>query len=207
MKNLLQLLLVTFMVSGCTKEGFSQVPERELREEVIVETDIFKVWYNEVYEQPMRLVYTSTNRPKNVDRGSMDFHTEPSVHTSDKHDYYANPWDKGHLAPAATYSDSQSNLYTTFSYLNCALQQQDLNRGQWRLLEEQERVWDDEQNLTITVDLIFEEGHQVLPTGGHIPTTMIKHIYFEEDGTCRKFVFPNEKPTQGWQDYEVTCSN
>ena len=62
------------------------------------------------------------------------------------------------------------------------LQQQDLNRGQWRLLEEQERIWDDEQNLTITVDLIFEEGHQVLPTGGHIPTTMVKHIYFEEDG-------------------------
>ena len=87
------------------------------------------------------------------------------------------------------------------------LQQQDLNRGQWRLLEEQERIWDDEQNLTITVDLIFEEGHQVLPTGGHIPTTMVKHIYFEEDGTCRKFVFPNEKPTQGWEDYEVECTN
>ena len=98
MKNLFKILLVGLIVGGCTKEGFSQVPERELREEVIVETKaIFKVWYNEVYEQPMRLVYTSTNRPKNVDRGSMDFHTEPSVHTSDKHDYYVNPWDKGHL--------------------------------------------------------------------------------------------------------------
>ena len=34
-----------------------------------------------------------------------------------------------------------------------------------------------------------------------------KHIDFEEDVTCRKFVFPNEKPTQGWEYYEVTCSN
>jgi endonuclease G len=135
----------------------------------------------------------------------MDFHKENGVHTSDKHDYYSNPWDKGHLAPAATYSDSYNNLYTTFSYLNCTLQQQDLNRGAWRLLEQEERVWDDEQNLTITIENIFEEGHEVLPTGGHIPTTMVKTIYFDDDGTCRKFVFPNEKPTKPWNEYEVEC--
>ena len=203
----IKLFLLSITMMGCTPEGFSQVPERELREEVIIENAIFKVWYNEVYEQPMKLIYTSTNRPKNVDRGNMDFHKEPMVHTSDKHDYYANPWDKGHLAPAATYSDTQANLYSTFSYLNCTLQQQDLNRGAWRLLEQEERIWDDVQNLTITIENIFEEGHEVLPTGGHIPTTMIKTIYFEQDGTCRKFVFPNEKPTKPWIEYEVECSN
>ena len=47
----------------------------------------------------------------------------------------------------------------------------------------------------------------ILPTGGHVPSHMIKHIYFEEDETCRKFVFPNEKPTQGWEEYEVPCEN
>jgi DNA/RNA endonuclease G (NUC1) len=82
-----------------------------------------------------------------------------------------------------------------------------LNRGAWRLLEQEERIWDDVQNLTITIENIFEEGHEVLPTGGHIPTTMIKTIYFEQDGTCRKFVFPNEKPTKPWIEYEVECSN
>jgi hypothetical protein len=35
---------------------------------------------------------------------------------------------------------------------------------------------------------------------------MSKTIYFEEDGNCRKFVFPNQKPTQGWEEYEVECS-
>ena len=49
--------------------------------------------------------------------------------------------------------------------------------------------------------------YEILPSGGHIPTHMSKHIYFEEDGTCRKFVFPNEKPTQGWEEYEVDCTN
>ena len=202
--NLLKSIFLTFLLVGCSPE---EIVAQELRSEVIIENEVFKVWYSEVLEQPVKLIYTSTNREKNVDRGNMDFHKENGVHTSDKHDYYANVWDKGHLAPAATYSDSYNNLYTTFSYLNCTLQQQDLNRGAWRLLEQEERIWDDVQNLTITIENIFEEGHEVLPTGGHIPTTMIKTIYFEEDGTCRKFVFPNQKPTQGWEEYEVNCTD
>ena len=202
--KLLKIIFLAFLLVGCSPE---EIVAQELRSEVIIENEVFKVWYSEVLEQPVKLIYTSTNREKNVDRGNMDFHKENGKHTSDKHDYYSNQWDKGHLAPAATYSDSYNNLYTTFSYLNCTLQQQDLNRGAWRLLEQEERVWDDIQNLTITIENIFEEGHEVLPTGGHIPTTMIKTIYFEQDGNCRKFVFPNQKPTKPWTEYEVTCTN
>jgi endonuclease G len=202
--KLYKILLLSFILWGCEPQ---EIIAQELRQEVIVENAVFKVWYNEVKEQPTKLVYTSTNRVKNVDRGSMNFYKESDYHTSDNADYYANVWDKGHLAPAATYSDSKENLKQTFSFLNCALQDQYLNRGEWRLLEEQERKWDDESNLIITVELLWEDGHEILPTGGHIPTTMIKTIYFENDGTCRKFVFPNQKPTQGWEEYEVTCTD
>ena len=58
------------------------------------------------------------------------------------------------------------------------MQDQYLNRGEWRLLEEKEREWDDIENLTITVELVWEEGFEILPTKGHVPTHMIKHIYF-----------------------------
>ena len=202
--KLFKILLLSFVLWGCEPEG---IVAQELREEVIVENAVFKVWYNEVLEQPVQLIYTSTDRPKNVDRGSMNFYTESDYHTSDNADYYANVWDKGHLAPAATFSDSKENLKQTFSFLNCALQDQYLNRGEWRLLEEQEREWDDEQNLTITVELLWEGDYQILPTGGHIPTDMIKHIYFEQDGEWRCFEFENEKPTKGWEEHEVTHSH
>ena len=185
----------------------AQIVEPELRDEVIIENGVFKVWYSEVKEQPTKLIYTSTNRPKNVDRGSMNFYTEGDVYTSNNADYYNNVWDKGHLAPAATYSDSMVNLKQTFSFLNCALQNQYLNRGEWRLLEEEEREWDDIENLTITVELEWNGDYEVLPTGGHIPTHMIKTIYFETSGTCRKFRFPNEQPTMGWEEYEVDCDS
>jgi endonuclease G len=133
----------------------------------------------------------------------MNFHTEKTVYTSDADDYRSNIYDKGHLAPAATFSDNMDNLYTTFSYLNCALQDQYMNRGEWRLLEEQERKWDDSENLTIKVELIFNDGHKVLPSGGHIPTDMVKHIYFEKQKLWKCFSFPNQKPTKSWRDYEV----
>jgi endonuclease G len=169
--KLFKILLLSFILWGCEAE---EIIAQEKRTEVIVENQVFKVWYNEVKEQPVKLIYTSTDRPKNVDRGNMNFYTESEVYTSNNADYYNNIWDKGHLAPAATYSDSMVNLKQTFSFLNCALQEQNLNRGEWRLLEEQERVWDDEQNLTITVNLVWDEGFEILPSGGHIPTKMIK---------------------------------
>ena len=171
--------------------------------EVNIKTPIFEVLYSEVLEQPLWLIYESTNRPTNVNRGSMDFYTEKDVHTSDKHDYYRNVWDKGHLAPAATFSDNMENLKQTFSYLNCALQDQYMNRGEWRMLEEQERKWDDSENLKVKVELIFEKEHIVLPTGGHVPTAMVKHIYFTKQNKWRCFDFPNVKPTKGWEEHEV----
>lgn len=176
---------------------------QELREEVYVKTPIFEVWYSEVKEQPTKLVYKSENRPTNVNRGSMDFYTEKEIHTSDKADYYRNVYDKGHLAPAATFSDNMENLKQTFSYLNCALQDQYMNRGEWRLLEEQERKWDDIQTLIVTVELKWDEGHLILPTGGHVPSDMIKHIYFEKDGVWRCFEFENVRPETGWEECEV----
>jgi len=200
--NKLGLLLIGMFLFSCTIEG-QVIESPQLNDAVYVKTEIFEVWYNEVYEQPMKLVYKSENRPTNVNRGSMDFWVPKGVHTSDSKDYYRNIYDKGHLAPAATFSDNMENLKATFSYLNCALQDQYMNRGEWRLLEEQERKWDDEGNLVITVELVFDEGHIVLPTGGHIPTDMIKHIYFEKTGSWRCFEFDNVKPTKGWEEHEV----
>ena len=204
MKHILYVLWVLLLTS-CSVDA-QEIVEPQRRGEVIVENNVFKVWYSEVKEQPTKLIYTSTNRPKNVDRGSMNFYTEGEVYTSNNADYYNNVWDKGHLAPAATYSDSMVNLKQTFSYLNCALQNQYLNRGEWRLLEEEEREWDDIENLTITVELEWNGDYEILPTGGHVPTHMVKTIYFETSGTCRKFRFPNENPSLGWEEYEVDCN-
>jgi DNA/RNA endonuclease G (NUC1) len=200
MKKFLMPLLVITLFSFTTQSVNAQTKKRD---EVKIKNQVFEVLYSEVLEQPKWLIYKSTNRPTNVNRGSMDFYTEKTVHTSDANDYRANVYDKGHLAPAATFSDNIVNLKQTFSYLNCALQDQYMNRGEWRLLEEQERKWDDIEPLTIKVELIFLPKHIILPSGGHVPSNMVKHIYFEKAKKWRCFDFPNTKPTKGWEGYEV----
>jgi DNA/RNA endonuclease G (NUC1) len=196
MKNIFLLVLFSFSLSA----------QAQNRDSVYVKNKIFEVVYSEVLEQPKWLIYRSTNRQTKVNRGTMDFHTERDIHTSDGQDYYSNPWDKGHLAPAATFSDSMENLYQTFSYLNSALQQQDLNRGEWRLLEQQERIWDDREPLTIKIILEFKSNTRV-PAGATIPTAFHKHIFWEISKKKECYYFLNAKPTKSWQQSKnLFCS-
>lgn len=187
---------------GCTNH---EIDGQSLRTNVYIETSIFKVWYNEVYEQPMKLIYQSTNRPTKVNRGTMDFWKPEGIHTSNSDDYSRNEFDKGHLAPAATFSDNMDNLKSTFSYLNCSLQNQNLNRGEWRLLEEKERVWDDKETLSVEIILEFDKNHKILPTGAHVPTAFHKHITWEKSGKKECYYFKNEKPVKSWKDCKIEC--
>jgi endonuclease G len=175
--------------------------------DIKIKNQVFEVNYSQTLEQPLELVYRSTNRVTNVNRGSMDFWVDPKIKTSDGKDYEKNVYDKGHLAPAATFSDNMDNLKTTFSYLNCALQNQYLNRGEWRMLEEQERKWDDKENLTIKVTLDFDKSSIVLPTGATVPKGFTKHIYFETSKKWDCYYFLNEKPTKPWEEHKIKCSH
>jgi endonuclease G len=175
------------------------------QENVLVKNQVFEVLYSQKLESPLWLKYRSTNRPTNVNRGSMDFYTEKNIHTSDAEDYAKNIYDKGHLAPAASFSDNMENLKQTFSYLNCMLQDQYMNRGEWRLLEEQERKWDDSENLTIIIKVFFDDVPKRLPTNAAIPSHMQKHIYFEKQKTWKCFVFLNQKPKFKWSELEMLC--
>ena len=174
-------------------------------QDILIKNNVFQVLYSQSLEQPLWIKYHSTNRPTNVNRGSMDFYKEPNIKTSDAADYKANIYDKGHGAPAATFSDNMENLKQTFSYLNCILQDQYLNRGEWRLLEEQERRWDDVENLTVLITVHFDNPVKRIPTNAAIPSYLEKHIYFEKQKEWRCFVFLNQKPKFKWEQLEKMC--
>jgi endonuclease G len=166
MKHLLLISLLSFF----TTVGYSQ--------DVRIKNNVFETLYSQSLEQPLWIRYRSINRPTNVNRGTMDFYKEPNVKTSDAEDYVKNIYDKGHGAPAASFSDNMENLKQTFSYLNCILQDQYLNRGEWRLLEEQERKWDDVENLTVLITLHFDNPVRRIATNAAIPAYLEKHICF-----------------------------
>lgn len=190
------LLLISLLFIS-TFVGYSQ--------DVKIKNNVFETLYSQSLEQPLWIRYRSTNRPTNVNRGTMDFYKEANVKTSDADDYAKNIYDKGHGAPAASFSDNMENLKQTFSYLNCILQDQYLNRGEWRLLEEQERRWDDTENLTVLITLHFDNPVKRIPTNAAIPSYLEKHIYFEGQKKWRCFVFLNERPKFKWEQLEKLC--
>ena len=189
------VLLISFLIVSFVSTG----------QNVKIKNNVFEVLYSQDLEQPLWIRYRSTNRPTNVNRGSMDFYKEPNIKTSDGDDYFKNIYDKGHGAPAATFSDNMENLKQTFSYLNSILQDQYLNRGEWRLLEEQERKWDDTENLSVLITLHFDNPVKRIPTNAAIPSYIQKHIYFEKSKYWGCYVFLNEKPKFKWEQLRKFC--
>ena len=184
----------------------SQQLDREKIDSILVTTNIFEISYNEVFEQPNWVKYTVRDIVKNADRDGMNFYTVDSIYTSDDNDYYSNRWDRGHMAPAGSFNDSYENLYSTFTYLNVALQYDDLNRGAWVDLEEQVREWaDDYGDIDIEIYLEFNSNHITLETGAHVPTAFYKFVFFP-DSSKKCFYFPNVSPEKVWTEYEIECN-
>ena len=183
----------------------SQQLDRDKIDSILVTTNIFEISYNEVFEQPNWVKYTVRDIVKNADRDGMNFYTVDSIYTSDDNDYYSNRWDRGHMAPAGSFNDSYENLYSTFTYLNVALQYDDLNRGVWVDLEEQVREWaDDYGDIDIEIYLEFNSNHITLETGAHVPTAFYKFVFFP-DSSKKCFYFTNVSPEKVWTEYEIEC--
>ena len=179
--------------------------DRNKLDSILVTTNIFEISYNEIFEQPNWVKYIVRDIVKNADRDGMNFYTVDSIYTSDDNDYNSNRWDRGHMAPAGSFNDSYENLYSTFTYLNVALQYDDLNRGAWVDLEEQVRDWADEYgDIGVEIYLEFNSNHITLETGAHVPSGFYKYVNFP-DQTKKCYYFPNISPNKSWSEYEIDC--
>jgi DNA/RNA endonuclease G (NUC1) len=187
-KNSLWLVVCVFF----TLTTFAQIKE--------VETEIFSVVYDEGLEQPIKLSYRVQCPLGDASRSGLDFRKYDGVHTSDNNDYSNNVYDKGHLAPAAAFNCDREMVRSTFSYLNCALQHEGLNRGPWKELERFERDLAKLYTVDVVTEVIFIGDVQKVPGGATIPTGFEKTIYF--DGKEYTFYFPNQDVAgQDWFNF------
>ena len=178
------LLLLPLFIS------FSYVENK--KRDIKVDAGIYEVLYSESLEQPKEVWYTVECPNGKASRKGMDFYINDSIYTSSQDDYENNIWDKGHMAPAADFSCDRETLYRTFSYLNCALQHQDLNRGVWRLLEAKEREIAKTQDVNVHIVLIFTKSSKKLSSGATVPDAFKKEITYS--GKTDVYYFNNEKP-------------
>jgi len=187
MKKILSLSLLLILSLSTFAQG-------KLRDNVYVKTNIFELSYSEKLEQPLWVKYTVQCPDGTASRTGMDFYTNDSIKTSDNKDYEKNVYDKGHMAPAADFNCTKEMLYQTFSYLNCSLQQQDLNRTTWRLLEVHERdLSKTNKKVEVEIVCVYTKNSIVLSSGATVPDAYYKTIKY--GNKVEKYYFKNEKPT------------
>ena len=163
------------------------------RDSVYVKTQIFEVMYSEVLEEPLWVKYTVQCPNGTASRSGMNFYTNDSIHTSNNADYVNNVWDKGHMAPAADFNCTKEMLWETFTYMNCALQHQSLNRGVWKYLEVRERELAQKYpNVKVKIRIVFDKKPVKVVGGASIPKGYYKEISY---GNIREiYYFPNTTP-------------
>jgi len=167
---------------------------------VSVRTDIYEVLYNVEYQQPVQVSYTIFCKPDSptYDRDGISFKAYPGLNGSSSTDYKDNVYDKGHMAPANTFACKESWLKETFSYANCALQHQGLNRGTWAALERFERnlagVY---QEVEVWIEIYFSDEWTTNSDPARIPSNFVKVITWNQNGKEKSisFDFPNEDTT------------
>ncbi len=164
----------------------------QLRDSIYIKTSIFDVVYSEKLQQPKWVEYTVLCHDGKISRKGLDFYPVNGMVTSTNEDYENNIYDKGHLAPAADFNCNQDYLKQTFSYLNCVLQHEKLNRGAWRLLEAHERELAKKYTVTVEIRINYSKNSKVLTTGATVPDSFTKTIIYNDKH--EKYFFKNEEP-------------
>ena len=114
--------------------------------------------------------------------------------------YENNNWDRGHMAPAASLDCSCEQKQETYSYINCALQNNTLNKSVWRTLENRERTFALEKDVFVYIKVEFNDTTKI--NGARIPSGFFKTLVI--DGVAESYYFPNSKPeTKNLSDYKL----
>jgi endonuclease G len=105
----------------------------------------FDLAYNESFEQASWVAYVLTR--KEVESGneprSDNFRSDTSIASGSAvlADYRGSGYDRGHLAPAGDMKWSRNAMSESFLLSNMSPQDPSFNRGIWKKLEQQVRMW------------------------------------------------------------------
>ena len=110
----------------------------------VIEHVGYTVSYNEQRRNPNWVAYelTAEEASGSEPRGN-DFVPDPMVigRQANDNDYKKSGWDRGHLAPAADMKWSAQAMEESFYLSNISPQNNNLNRGVWKSIEEKVRDW------------------------------------------------------------------
>lgn len=166
------------------------------RPEQIIHHTGYTVSYNEDLKIPNWVAWVLTpERFKEVVSRTDDFLPDPSVDdpvTTD--DYKRSGYDRGHMCPAADNKWNEQAMKESFYMTNICPQNHNLNRGDWKELEDACRDWT-YQNKTLYVvcgPLLYDKRHKTI--GQHkvvVPDAFYKVVLSLTPPKAIGFVYKN----------------
>lgn len=146
-------MFLAALLCGCGNRGIAQTAKLELPEISVsdstrlVQYSAYTLMYNLNRRNPQWVAWelTADETDGEVSRGgngSGKFKVDTSLPflQADNDDYRNSGWDRGHMAPAGDMKWSENAMLESFYYVNACPQNQNLNRGVWKSLEEKCRA-------------------------------------------------------------------
>jgi endonuclease G len=131
-----------------------------------------------------------------ANRKGVDFNPDPQIPTNlsaNDQTYKRSGFDKGHLAPAADFKESQELMDQSFYYSNAVPQRPEHNRGIWANLEGAVREMATRRGeLYVVTGPVYSGDNQQFLAGTRIPDALYKVLVDTKTHEMTAFVIPNE---------------
>ena len=168
----------------------TEIPRlKEKRQEQVIKHEGYTVSYNSEYRIANWVAYelTATEAKSKKTERSNKLVSDPQVKgaTAMNEDYTRSGYDRGHLAPAGDMKWSAKAMRESFYLSNICPQKPKLNRGIWKDLEEQCRLWalDNGSLLIVTGPVITGDMKRLGKNKVAIPKSFYKVLcYYTEKG-------------------------
>jgi endonuclease G, mitochondrial len=198
-------LLSLFIVLSSFSYGQDDLPRLINLDDQIIYHTSYTLSYNETHEQPnwVKYMVTKTELENKVAKRKNNFKEDTSIITGSAQliDYKGSGYDRGHLAPAATFVDSQKEMDESFFMSNMSPQHSSFNRGVWKRVETYERKMAIEKDTVYVIcGGVLTDGLETIgPNKVSVPEFYYKIIYTKDWMIC--FLLKNEKSNEPLYSY------
>jgi endonuclease G len=158
----------------------------------------YAVNYN--YQTKVAHFVVETIKPENLVRTAArkdDFREDPEIPTQYRvtlKEYVGSGLDRGHMAPAANFMNSEQMMSESFLLTNMMPQNPGNNRGIWKYTEEMARYYAQKYGqMYVITGTIFDQNSKTFGNNVYIPSYLYKIIIDAKNQRAIAFLFPNVK--------------
>lgn len=173
----------------------------------------YTVSYDADFKTPQWVAWQLTKEKANGSEPRYDkFQPDPKVRGAKAYpkDYTNSGYDRGHMAPAGDMKWSRQAMVESFYMTNVCPQNRNLNRGDWKDLEELERTWAVQYGcVSIAAGPIYDKKQKPLRIGNNqvaVPKAFFKVLLvgYPKAPKAYAFVFANQAGSHPLSYYQLT---